>query len=522
MLEPEHSDTSMPAMVWLVGAGPGDPGLLTLRGRRCLEEAAVIVYDALVNPLILEWARPEAERICAGKRAGDHSLEQSMINALLADCAESGRPVCRLKGGDPFIFGRGGEEALYLRERGIPFEVVPGVTSAVAGPAYAGIPVTHRGISSDLRIVTGHETPEKEEALVDWEGLSQATQSTLVFLMAKLNLDGIAARLMRGAWPGETPAAVIAQASLPSQETVLAPLCDIAEAARHLPRPALLVVGEAVRFRETLAWYERKPLFGRRIVVTRARRESVALAEKLIDLGAEAILAPMLEIVPPRDPNAFDTEVAGIAEIDWIVFTSVAGVGFFFNALDRLGWDSRTLISCLVAAVGPATASALEAHGIRPDLVPDRYETAALLDIFCTRERIKGKRFLLPRSALASPDLAEGLRRAGAHVREAEAYDVLSGPPLDVTLLDRFEQGAIDLVLFSSPSTVRHFIDAIPPDRRKPILANLNAAAIGPVTAKALKSLDITPRLIAETFTGPGLIDAVCRYFTENPGLQEH
>jgi uroporphyrinogen III methyltransferase / synthase len=522
MLEPDLSDTSMPAMVWLVGAGPGDPGLLTLRGRRCLEEAGVIVYDALVNPLILEWARPEAERICAGKRAGAHSLKQSEINELLADCAESGRRVCRLKGGDPFIFGRGGEEALYLRERGIPFEVVPGVTSAVAGPAYAGIPVTHRGISSELRIVTGHETPEKQEALVDWEGLSQATQATLVFLMAKLNLEGIAARLMRGAWSGETPAAVIAQATLPAQETVRAPLREIAEAARHLPRPALLVVGEAVRLRETLAWFERKPLFGRRIVITRARRESVALAETLIDLGAEAIVAPMLEMHPPLDPNALDAEIAEIAKIDWIVFTSVAGVRYFFDALDRFGWDARALASCLVAAVGPATASALQARGIRPDLIPDRYETAALLEMFSTRDRVKGKRFLLPRSCLASPDLAEGLRRAGAQVREVAAYQALTGPPLDADLLDRLEQGGIDLVLFTSPSTLRHFIEAIPPDRREALRARLNAAAIGPVTAKALKTLDIAPRLIADTFTGPGLIDAVCRYFTENPGFQEH
>lgn len=516
-----QSEERNSGVVWLVGAGPGDPGLLTLRGRRCLEEADAILYDALVNPLVLEWARPGAEKICAGKRAGRHALEQSEINTLLEQLARAGRRVCRLKGGDPLVFGRGGEEALFLREKGIPFEIVPGVSSAVAGPAYAGIPITHRGLCASLRVVTGHESPDKDAAPVNWEALANDASGTLVFLMAKLNLDRIASRLMEGDWPGDTPAAMISQATLPTQRTVQAPLCEIAEAARDIPMPALLVIGEAVRLREMLAWFEEKPLFGRRILLTRARQESVALAETLIELGAEPLLAPMLDIRPPSDASALDAEVARIAEMDWIVFTSVPGVKYFFDALGRAGWDTRALAACRVAAVGPATASALEAYGLRPDLVPERYETAALLEALNAYETIQGKTFLLPRSDIAGQALAEGLRQAGARVREVAAYRTLPGPPLGQDMLERLEQGAIDLVLFASPSAVRYFVEALPSGSRATVMTGLRAAAIGPVTAEALHAQGIVPSLVAETFTVPGLLDAVCRYFCDKPGARE-
>jgi len=500
--------------VWLVGAGPGDPGLVTVRALRCIESADAILHDCLVNEALLEHARPDCQILCSGKRAGRHSMPQDETQALLVRLASEGKRVCRLKGGDPLMFGRGGEEALYLREHGVPYEVVPGVSSALAAPAYAGIPISHRGLSACVHVVTGHEAPGKAGGQVDWENLARAS-GTLVFLMGLANLDAIARRLMAGSWAPATPAAVIAHGTLPTQRTVTGTLADISKrvADASVEAPAVVVVGEATGMRDELAWFEKRPLFGRTIVATRPRAQAQELAETLRELGAEVILAPTLRIEIPAENAALGDAVARLDEVDWLVFTSGHGVAAFFEALEKQGKDARDLHGLRTAAIGPATAERLRRAGVRADCVPPRYEAAALLEALCGQDDVAGRTFLLPRSNIARPYLVDGLRARGARVVDVAAYHALPGDPLPPDLLDRLEGGHVDLVLFSSPSTVRHFIEAMPEGRREGILPKAHAAAIGPVTAGALEEARIPIRVTAAEYTIPGLVDAIVEHF---------
>ncbi len=358
--------------VSLIGAGPGDPDLLTLRGAEALASADVVVYDYLANPALLVHAPPGAERIYVGKKAGSHTLSQDEISALLVKFALAGQRVARLKGGDPFVFGRGGEEALALVEAGVSFEVVPGVTSAVAAPAYAGIPVTHRGLASSFAVITGHEDPTKEESAVDWPRLATGVD-TLVFLMGVGNLPRIVEQLLAHGRPADTPVALVRWGTMPDQQTVSGTLVDITEKvkAAGLRPPAVTVVGPVAELREHLCWFEKRPLFGQRVLVTRTRQQASALSAQLRALGAEAIELPTIRIAPPEDWAPLDATIATLAVFDWIVFTSVNGVGHFWARLEAAGLDARALHGVRLAAIGPATAAELEARGLRADYVPD-------------------------------------------------------------------------------------------------------------------------------------------------------
>lgn len=513
----QHTPTSH-GIVWLVGAGPGDPGLITVRALRCIQEADVIVHDFLANPSLLEHSRPDAQRICAGKRAGRHAMPQEEINALLVRLAFEGKRVCRLKGGDPFLFGRGGEEALCLVEHGIPFEVVPGVTSALAVPAYAGIPVTHRGIAPSVHIVTGHEDPSKEEGSVDWNALAGSTSSTLVFLMARRNVRTIADRLTAGAWPPNTPAAVIANGTLPTQKAVFAPLAAIADLIESEldDSPALLVVGKSVALSEQLRWVERKPLFGKRIVVTRARKQISELALRLESLGADVIQCPAIQIESMAHTREMRDAVSTLADTDWVVFTSVNGVEAFFGAMGNNGLDTRALASCRVAAIGPSTAERLQDFGIRADLTPKEFVAESLLQSLEEQGSLKGSRFLLPRSDLSRPELSDGLLAAGAEVHEVIAYRTIEKANITDELLDQYRQEKIDLTVFTSSSTVRGFVLSIPEKDRASILARMRAASIGPITSATLKKFNVPVAVTANPYTIPALVEAITRYFQES------
>ncbi len=496
--------------VWLVGAGPGDPGLLTVRGRECIAQADVVVYDSLCNPVLLEHARDKAERIHAGKRAGRHSMKQDDINALLCEKALAGKAVCRLKGGDPFVFGRGGEEALYLRERGVPVEVVPGVTSAVAAPAYAGIPVTHRGVAASVRIVTGHEDPTKPESDVDWKELA-ATSGTLVFLMGVRNLPLIAERLIACGRAPDTSAALVSNGTLPTQRTVAGTLAALPRLAEEqgIEPPATLVVGEVARLRETLAWFEERPLFGRSIVVTRARAQASELVAQLRALGADVLEAPTIRIENLGHTPAMHAAVREASDCDWVVFTSVNAVDAFYEALCLEGLDVRVLANSGVAAIGSTTGEHLRERGLLPDLVPERFVAEALLEAFDKTETFTGQRYLLPHSDIAPPDLADGLRERGAEVVDVAAYRTMREGPLPEAVLERLAGDSIDLVTFTSSSTVTNFIADIPEERRASLLPRVRAASIGPITSKTLSDAGIDVAVEAEQSTIGGLVEAV-------------
>ena len=496
-----------PGCVALVGAGPGDPGLLTLRGLELLREADVVVYDYLASTELLRHARAGAELIFAGKRAGQHTLPQQEINALLVGLAGAGKRVVRLKGGDPFVFGRGGEEAKALAEAGISFEVVPGVTSAVAVPAYAGIPVTHRGLASSLAIVTGHEDPNKAESAIDWGALTGI--DTLVFLMGVGNLPRIARHLLSHGRAAATPAAVIQWGTLGTQRTVTGTLADIARRAEEagLQAPAITVVGEVVTLRERLRWFDRRPLSGLRVLVTRTREQAGRLAAGLRSLGAEPVECALIETVPPVDWGALDAAIRRLAGFHWVVFTSVNGVETFFARLALAGGDARALAGVRLAAIGPATAEALARHGLRADLVPHEYVAEAVASGL---GEVRGLRLLLPRADIARPDLAQRLRAAGAVVEEVVAYRTV--PPAGLETRLREAMAGVDVVTFTSSSTVRHLVEALGREAAQTALERVTVACIGPITARTAQEEGLPVAVVAEEYTIDGLLAALVRW----------
>lgn len=496
--------------VTLVGAGPGDPGLITLRGVEALREAEVVVYDYLASPELLQHAPEAAERIYVGKRAGCHAMAQGEINALLVRLGQEGKRVVRLKGGDPFLFGRGGEEAEALAAAGVPFEVVPGVTSAIAVPAYAGIPVTHRGVASSLAIVTGHEDPRKRESAIDWEGLARI--DTIVFLMGVANLAQIAAELAAHGRPEDTPAAVIQWGTLGMQRTVTGTLADIAARVREagLTSPAVTVVGGVVHLRERLRWFERRPLLGLRVLVTRARQQASRLAEGLRALGADPVECAVIETAPPLDWGALDGAIAALGRYRWVVFTSANGVEVFFARLALAGRDARALAAARIAAIGPATAEALNTHGVRADLVPAEYVAEALAEAM---GEVQGQRVLLPRADIARPALAARLRAAGAEVDEVVAYRTVRPEGLEARLREAL--AGANVVAFTSSSTVRNLVEALGHGEAAQALAGVAVACIGPVTAQTARELGLEPAVVAEEYTIEGLLEALVRWRIE-------
>ncbi|MGD8770441.1 MAG: uroporphyrinogen-III C-methyltransferase, partial [Desulfobacterales bacterium] len=395
----------MKGKVYLVGAGPGDPGLITVKGLECIKNADVLIYDYLASPILLKHAQKHAEILYVGKKGGDHTLSQDEINTLIAEKAQKGLTVTRLKGGDPFIFGRGGEEAEILVKNGIPFEIVPGVTSAIAAPAYAGIPLTHRKFTSTLAFVTGHEDPLKEESSIDWAALAKGI-GTLVFLMGVKNLPFITHRLIHHGMDPDTPVALIRWGTTPRQTTVTGTLHTISERAKDagFKPPAIIVVGHVVKLREMLKWFENRPLMGLRIVVTRAREQASELVERLSDLGAECLECPTITVVPPDDFNPLDTAIQNLSTYEWLVFTSVNGVNFFFNRLYEKNKDVRALRNVNTAVIGPATAKRLFDFGLHSDIVPESYRAESIIKAFGDKD-INGKKILLPRAKEARPIL---------------------------------------------------------------------------------------------------------------------
>jgi uroporphyrinogen III methyltransferase/synthase len=487
--------------VYLVGAGPGDPGLLTIRAAEVLSRADVVVTDALVHPAIVDRYAPRAERIDVGKRGGRPSPRQEDINQLLVDLAQRYRVVVRLKGGDPFVFGRGGEEAEALAKAGVPFEVVPGITAGVAAPAYAGIPVTHRELASWVVLATGHEDPHRENVRTGWA--TYAPGATVVVYMGMMRLRANVAQLERGGWPTDTPAAVVAWGTWPRQRTVVAPLGQIAEAvmAAGLSAPALLVVGDVVRLRDRLAWFERRPLFGQRVVVTRARAQASALRARLEELGAEAIEFPTIRIGPSPEPERVRHAVARLGTYDWVVFTSGNGVSEVWRYLEAEGRDARAFGEVRIAAIGPATAAALAEHGLRADCVPERYDSEAVATALEARDTLAGRRVLLLRAREGRAILPERLRRAGAHVDDVSVYVIEPDATGAEDLRRELEAGAVDWVLFTASSTVRNFVSAVGTR-----LGRARVAAIGPVTAETARACGLRVDVTAEEYTIDGLL----------------
>jgi uroporphyrinogen III methyltransferase/synthase len=495
--------------VYLVGAGPGDPGLITVKGLQCIKDADVIIYDFLASPLLLKHARKDAEIIYVGKKGGDHTLPQHGINDLLVEKAKGGKIVARLKGGDPFIFGRGGEEAEVLIDAGIAFEVVPGVTSAIAASAYAGIPLTHRDFTSTLAFVTGHEDPTKDQSSINWSSLAKGI-GTIVFFMGIKNLPHITKNLTDNGMSADTPAAVIRWGTTTKQKTVSGTLSDIAEKvkAAGITAPAIIVVGKVISLREKMTWFENRPLMGKRIVVTRAREQASDLVKMLSDLGAECIECPTIEVFPPDDWALLDQAIETLSEYEWIVFTSVNGVKFFFERLFHNGKDVRALHHLKTAAIGPATAKRLREFGFNTDIVPESYRAESVVDAFRNQD-VKGRKILLPRAAEARPILPVELGKMGASVDEVPAYCTKEVRESAETLLAELRAG-VDMITFTSSSTVKNFKALLPKDENiRELLKGATIASIGPITSDTARELGFEVHITADEFTIPGLCEAI-------------
>ncbi len=488
----------------LVGAGPGDPGLLTLRAKECIETADVLVYDYLCNPVFLDWARPDAEKIYAGKKAGHHTLKQPEINALLVEKALAGKYMVRLKGGDPYVFGRGGEEAEALVEAGVGFEIVPGISSAIAGPAYAGIPVTHRAHNAQLTILTGHEDPEKSETSVDWAHVAK-TPGTRVLLMSIDRLDAITRRLMEHGADPETPVALVRWATTPRQETLVGTLKTIAALAveQGFKAPAVTIIGDVVGMRDQLAWFDKRPLFGKRIVVTRTREQAGSLSRELARLGADVLELPTIRIDPPDDPAAFDEMVLHAHEYNWLVFTSPNGAERFFSRYYELREDAREIGGARIAAVGPSTAKVIRSYRFAVDLLPEEYLAEGLIKAF-TAESIENLNMLVIRPQENRDVLVDGLTRLGAIVDSAIAYKTVPETTGISQVLQNLRENGADAITFTSASTVNHFLDL-----RIPWPDGMKSASIGPVTSAALREHGLEVDIEAPSHDIPGLVQAL-------------
>ncbi len=500
--------------VYLVGAGPGDPGLLTLRGREVLEKAEVVIFDYLANQELLKFAPPGAELIYVGKKGSDHTLGQEAINALLVEKG-SDKVVVRLKGGDPFVFGRGGEEALALVENGIAFEAVPGISAAAAVPAYAGIPLSHRDFTSTIAFITGHERADKEKhkSKILWDKISTGA-GTLVFFMGVRNLPDICRNLLRYGRPPDTPVALIRWGTTPMQQTVTGTLSDIVLKVKqaNFQPPAMIVVGEVVRCRDELNWFERRPLFGKKILITRAREQASDFKVQLDQLGAGCIEFPTIAIAPPPSWEPLDSAIRNLSQYHWTIFTSVNGVKFFIQRLLAAGRDARDLKGIRIAAIGPKTAEALESVMLRPDLVPSEYRAEAILEAL-SGQRIRAKRFLMPRALAAREILPTQLRERGAEVDVVPAYQTVL-PEQDVhkirALLTDCE---IDCLTFTSSSTVSNFFTLIDKEDLRNCRDRMAVACIGPITAQTASGFGLKTSIMPSEYTIRGLVDSIVSYY---------
>jgi uroporphyrinogen III methyltransferase/synthase len=494
--------SARPGVVYLVGAGPGDPGLITARALELIASADLILHDRLIPDEVLQGARTDAKLIYVGKRPGEPTIEQDEIERMMVEAAKAGRVVVRLKGGDPFVFGRGGEEGEALFAAGVQFEIVPGVTAGVAAPAYAGIPVTHRADASAVAFVTGHEDPDKGKSALDWDALA-AFPGTLVVYMGVKRLSEIVAALIAGGRDHNQPAAVIERGTMPGQRTVDATLGDIAEAAERegFGAPAVIVVGPVAARRGELAWLERRPLFGRRVVVTRARAQASGLASRLRDLGAEVVELPAIRIEPRIDSEEVRTAVNDLHSYALVCLTSSNGVRLLFEALGEAGLDARALSNATVAAIGPGTEAELAAHGIRADIVPEQFVAEAMIDALADVP-VKGRPALVARAAEARDVLPEALRERGAKVDVLTLYETVAEPP-DPAAVEAARTA--DYLTFTSSSTVRNLVAAL--DGRLP--DGIRVVSIGPVTSEAAREAGLKVDVQADRHDIDGLVESL-------------
>lgn len=501
--------------VYLVGAGPGDPKLITVRGMECLQACDVVVYDRLASPRLLKYLKPGTEKIYVGKLPDRHTMKQEDINQLLVDLSLDGKVVTRLKGGDPTIFGRVGEEAELLYKNGIEFDIVPGITSAIAVPAYAGIPVTHRDLASSLSIITGHESPDKLDQSIHWDKVTNAT-GTLVFLMGVAKIGYIAEQLMKHGKSPETPVALIRWGTRVEQETVTGTLETIEEIviAADFKPPAVIVVGEVVRQREKLKWYELKPLFGTRVLVTRARAQSSDLVDRIEELGGEPCEFPVIETRETSDPAAvalLEAALQDAGQYDWVMFTSVNGVEYFFSWLKKHRIDIRQFHRSRIAAVGPRTAEALEKYGLFVDVLPVKFQAEELLGSL-SASLIPGQRVLLPRGDLAREVLPRELMKKGLIPVEIDVYETIIAEDQDEQTLELLQKGKVDIITFASSSTVINLLEVLRRmgvEQPLELLQGIEIACIGPVTAQTAREYGLQVTIQPEDATIDSLIDSI-------------
>ncbi|GBD99923.1 uroporphyrinogen-III C-methyltransferase [bacterium BMS3Abin07] len=509
--------------VYLIGAGPGDIGLLTVKGLKCLKKADVVIYDFHLNAQVLNYINHDAEFIYAGKRGGHHTMTQDEINDVIVEKAGAGRIVCRLKGGDPFVFGRGGEEAEVIEAEGIPFEVIPGISSAIAAPAYAGIPLTHRKYSSTFAVIPGYEDTTKTGSAVDWSKLATGV-GTLVFLMAVKNINEVAEKLIRNGRPKDTPVAVIRWGTRPEQVTLTGTLENIAELveSRHIRPPAVMVVGEVVRLRDKLKWYEKKPLFGQRVLVT---REHSGGFERLEELGAEVMQFPTIRVVPVKDSSFVDKCIQEVETYDWIVLTSANGVGYFFDRLIKLERDIRDLKGIKICAVGEKTAEAVLKYGIRVDMIPESFRAEGLVKSFSDyyserRQGLKDIRILLPRAEKAREVFPEKMRESGVHIDTPSLYRAVKPGVHGKRTMRFFKERKITIATFTSAATFHNFCDIMGGEALD-YLRDVAIAVIGDVTGKAVEEKGLEVHIMPEKATVDEMVQAIIRWVSRQAHVSE-
>lgn len=498
-------------IVYLVGAGPGDPGLITVKGLSLIQSAEVIVHDRLVDRRLLKHVSPTAELIDVGKIPGRRDNRQSDINALLVDLGNKGKRVVRLKGGDPFVFGRGSEEAGELRQAGIPFEIVPGITSSISAPAYAGIPVTHRGLSSHFTVVTGNEDPDKPESVIQWDKLAQIG-GTLVVLMGWENLPGIVEKLLAAGRKPSTPVAMVQWGTEPHQKAVTATLETIVRVAKEsdLGSPVVTIIGEVASLRDGLAWYDNRPLFGKRILVTRTRTQAGALSDLLVQRGAAAVELPTIEIQPLNDYPELDIALSELSKFDWAIFASTNAVDVVFQRLELAGMDARAFGTVKLGAIGPATAGALRRRGLNPDFVPESFVSEAVVSGLKDLG-MAGMKVLLPHGDIARDTLTNGLTNLGAVVSRALAYRTVT-PDDSENLAKEILAEGVDVATFSSSSTVTNLCKLIGNVDK---LSKITIACIGPITAATAREMGLKVDIVSEEHTIPGMVEAIEEYFSQ-------
>ena len=530
----------MTAKVYLTGAGPGDPALLTLKAKRAIKKADVILYDRLANDRFLEYADFDTEKIYVGKKARDHHYTQAEIEELMIEKAEAGKTVCRLKGGDPFIYGRGGEEAKKLEAADINFEIIPGISSSLAVPLYAGIPLTQRNLASSFAVITGHEAAEKAESTIRIEKIAAAVD-TLVVLMGVGNLPQVVERVLAAGRSPETPVALIRWGSRSEQKTVSGSLKNIVQKVKetNFKPPAVTVIGEVVGLREKLKWFENKRLLGKNILVTRPRAQTSSIQEMIEEEAGNAVLAPSIKIEAAADKNGLKNAIKNLDQYQYIIFTSVNGVKYFMQALEKEGFDLRSLAGIKIITIGSKTAAKLKENGIKADFMPEDYSTTGILKYLKNLEiegrlNLKEASFLLPRSNIAPSDLQQGLKEFGASVNNIEAYKT-KDVEIENRILKMIAADELNLLTFTSSSTVENLIKGIKEKLNKfeqddfdteleknkitaeniiRKLKEIPAACIGPVTAETAKKAGLNVKVIAEEYTVEGLMDSILKYYS--------